>query len=341
MQRGKREARHSRRLAVGALLLSASLSWGCVKQGTRSLLDAATSPENQAKLDVLRERTERSVHEWAAAAVSGAMESWSNPQRQATFREQTGKLAHDLAHDAVSGLLDGATDPARAARLETQLKEALELSLATFGQQLTKSISPALDQTLDAASKTLASDLRQQLGPALGATLREQVMPALGDGLRQELGPALAEVIRRDIAGPLEKDVGPSLGAVVGKAVETPLNRVLDRLERLSDKTREDAVSASRNLVIGLGLALAACVIGGVFAWRKARAQLRAVELLTTSIKRLEGEPGVQRLLDDVHDASVGTVAGDYLHAFLASRPSLRARREGGAMHEEPIARPA
>lgn len=341
MQRGKCDVRKRQCLAVAALALSASLSVGCVTHVTDEFLTATTTPDNQAKLDKLRDRTAVSLKLWTDAAVSGAMQGWSDPQRQTAFREQTGKLAHDLAEDAVQGLVDGATDPERTAKLQDQLKETLEKGLAGFSQQLSHSISPALDHTLDSASKTLAQDLRKELGPALGGAIRDEVMPGLADGLRKDLGPALAEVISRDIAGPLQKDIGPSLGSVVGKAVEDPFNRIIARLERLSDKTKEDAVGVSRNVAIALVLALVACLVGAAFARRKLQAQVSTVELLTTKIKKLEADPGVQRLLNELHEASLGTEAGDYLHSFLDARPTLRARRARDSFDAEPATEPA
>src|SRR6478752_2629504 len=259
IMRGKRATMSALRAAL-VVCLCALLLTGCVKEGTNHLLDAATSAENQRKLDTLRERAAVAFNEWTRSAVAGAMAGWYDPQSQAAFRQQTGLLAQELADQAVDGLLDsafeGVTDPKRIEQLKTQLAEALDQGLARVGHDLTKSISPALDQTLDAASRTLADDLRKQLGPALTSVVHDQLMPSLADSLRKDIGPALADVIKDDIAAPLEKDVGASLGAVVGKSVEAPLGRVLDRLEHLSDKARDDAVDAAHKVAWGLGALL-------------------------------------------------------------------------------------
>ncbi|HYQ15093.1 MAG TPA: hypothetical protein VEQ58_05040, partial [Polyangiaceae bacterium] len=67
--------------------------------------------------------------------------------------------------------------------------------------------------------------------------------------------------------------------------------------------------------------------------WHKARAQLRALQLLTETVKRLEDEPGVQRLLGEVRKKSIGSDGGDYLKRFLDARPSLRAHVDSDIGH--------
>jgi hypothetical protein len=323
-----------RGLALAALCAGGLV--GCIKESTHSFLDAATSSENQAQLDVLRDRTSRAVHDWSRAAVTGAMEGWSDAD-QAAFREQTARLSRRLADQAVAGALDAATDPATVERVELALAAVLQATFEDVGKGVRVSLSPAVDDLVDRSAETLARDLEQKLGPAVAKTLHDDLFPELAQGVRQELGPALADVIRDDVAKPLEADIAPSLAKVVGASVEAPLGRVMDRLERLSDKTREDAVDASRKIAWALGIALGVLLVGGavagVLAWRRAKAQLRTVELLAGTIKKFETEPGVQRLIAEVRSSGIGTEGGDYLKRFLSARPSLRAHH--------PVAAPA
>lgn len=222
------------------------------------------------------------------------------------------ELGHDLAR-----ALDGELGPAMARRAHDVAGAAVDGAVAALG--------PA---PVDALGKSVAGALDHRVGPAVKTVLTRDVGSAVHTVITRDVGSAVKTVLADDVA-PFFDDQklttsARSVGAGLADGVYTQLRSDVDRdpeLQKLLARLRTDVVSfATAATAVGIVALLAG--LGAFVAWlqwRQKRDHQDALELVTSSIKRLEQSDDVQALVDTIRHRR-REPGGELLARFVAKR---------------------
>ncbi len=313
--------------------------------------------------------------------LRSGLEELNTKQSQALLKG----LAPDIeaaAHDLVTGLLDGTLDylddDARRARIQEladEFGQSISTSLSKLGGDLGPalreevvlligdSVDAALDQALSpqrkaqlsqltqgvvgGATRSMASGLREDLGPALRDEMLltiEAVRPELEKIWREDLSPMIRDGAKQATEGAVEGLAtqldGPS-GEKIGAFAEALTDRILKRVEQsvaTIGTTGEGALERlSRVLLLGLLIAIAIGVVAiTALALRlrivntRAAQREKAVGLLTDAVHKASAFGSVDHVLD--HVKALGRDGQqregyEFIERYLARNPQLKAER--------------
>ncbi|MCA9719834.1 MAG: hypothetical protein H6713_03890 [Myxococcales bacterium] len=348
---GKRPSTHARArrglarltgVALALLLTPACAiedTSGRVVSGVLRELNQPDTREELAELGELMPGLEDAAREMAQGFIEGGIEALSDEERTAKIEEATDRFV-----GAVTRALEeaGAVVPERLRQELTKTVDAL-LDEALSAEHR-RDAALIVDAVTDAALRSVARELKGELGESLDDALSRRVGPGLERVLKDDVAPGTREVVRQALLGvndALVDERGEPTG--LGLTIQRAHDQLLRSLDQQTDKLSTsatgvlaggqqaaDSVAWAAGL-IALALALALGLVVAMWRWAvySARRREETLELLTRAIGEAERGGSVEDVLGNIKRLGrEGPQRGyAFLEEFLARHPGARVRK--------------